>query len=279
MDPNINTVVVENWNQLIDELFSESWKSGIERYRSDYAFRGLSNRDYALRTSLARLGGEYHRLERHLLRNFMKYAHRDVVENDAVWNWLSVAQHHGLPTRLMDWTYSPFIAMHFATSNPFRYDHDGIIWCVDYVRAHQLLPPALKSLLEEEGSNTFTVQLLARGTDRLEEFDALAEQGFVVFFEPPSLDDRIVNQYALFSVISDPRRDLDDWLMRHPHLFKRVIIPAGLKWEVRDKLDQANVTERVLFPGVDGLCAWLRRHYSPRDTYLEEEDGNPGRRM
>jgi hypothetical protein len=58
---------------------------------------------------------------------------------------------------------------------------------------------------------------------------------------------------------------LDRWLETRPDLAHRIVVPAELKWEVRDKLDQANVTERVLFPGLDGIAAWLARHYSPRE--------------
>jgi hypothetical protein len=78
------------------------------------------------------------------------------------------------------------------------------------------------------------------------------------------LNERIVNQYSLFSLMSRPEARLDEWLESKPELARRVVIPAELKWEVRDKLDQSNVTERVLFPGLDGLSRWLARYYAPR---------------
>jgi hypothetical protein len=263
-DPRMTEIRVSDWNELNEQLYGNSFNPNIGRIRSTWAFRGVSSADYRLTTSLSRLGGEFAAMEHHLLRNFRKYARRSDVQTDSVWNWLAVAQHHGLPTRLLDWTFSPQVAMHFATARLREFERDAVIWAVDFVSAHALLPRPLREEMEAEAADVFTVEMLTRRAPSLEEFDGLDEEPFVLFFEPPSLDDRIVNQFALFSVMSSPEAHLEEWLVSHPELVRRIVIPAELKWEVRDKLDQANVTERVLFPGLDGLSAWLKRYYSPR---------------
>lgn len=257
----VREIRVTSWNELTDCLYDSSWQEELRRFRSPFAFRGISDTAHDLTTSLQRMGTRFEEVEAHLLRNFRKYASQHVMSRDSVWNWLAIAQHHGLPTRLLDWTYSPFVALHFATYNPDLADRDGAIWCVDHVKSHKLLPVPLRAVLDQEGSDVFTVELLDQVSPTLRAFDDLGEDDFIIFLEPPSLDARIINQFALFSVMSSPTVHLADWLDRNPDLAFKVIIPAALKWEVRDKLDQANVTERVLFPGLDGLSRWLRRYY------------------
>lgn len=251
-----------SWAHLQDILFHDTWDEGLQRYRSSYVYRGLNNVDYPLATSLMRLGSDYPRLERHLLRNFKKYAHRNAAPGDSIWNWLAVAQHHGLPTRLLDWTYSPYVALHFATANHEQYNTDGIIWAVNYVETNNFLPPQLTSVIQEEGSNAFTAEMLESVCKTIQAFDQLQEKPFTIFLEPPSLDERIVNQHALFSLMSGPNYRLDNWLQDYPQHYFKIIIPTDLKIEIRDKLDQANITERMLFPGLNGLSVWLKRHYS-----------------
>jgi hypothetical protein len=255
---------VNSWNELQDRLFTRSWQPDIQRFRSPFAYRGISESQHELETSLIRLGGNYWEMEQHLLRNFRKYALQQTVEHDSTWDWLSLAKHHGLPTRLLDWSFSPFVALHFATSNLERFDRDSVVWAVDFSAVHDHLPEAFRAELRREGSDVLTVEMLSKVAETLADFDALSDSVFCVFFEPPSLDDRIVNQFALFSLMSDPTANLSDWLKDFPDLSMRIIIPAELKWEIRDKLDQANITERVLFPGLDGLSSWLKRQYSPR---------------
>jgi hypothetical protein len=256
---------VTTWLDILDELYKDSWNQDLRRFRSPFAFRGLGRSDHTLASSLVRLAhgrADVRRLELALLRNFRKYAHKEGETTDSIWDWLALGQHRGLPTRLLDWTYSPLVALHFATENPAEFVEDGVVWCVNFVRANRLIPRKLKRLLDDEGSETVTVEML-NAFPTLKAFDASAARPFVVFLEPPALDARIMNQLALFSLMSSPAARLDDWLATHPEVCRRVRIPASLKWEIRDKLDQANVNERVLFPGLDGLSRWLTRYYMP----------------
>ena len=255
---------IHSWNELQDQLYRDSWRPEINRFRSPYVFRGIGDASHSLITTLMQLEGSFAEMEPHLLRNFRKYAHREFVERDTVWHWLSLAQHHGLPTRLLDWSISPFVAAHFATANTDRYDRDGAIWMVNANKVQEVLPDSLRAQLQEEGADYATVEMLNRVVPTLADLDALAPPDFVVFFEPPSMDDRIVNQFALFSVMPNPAAVLDRWLEGHPELWFKIILPAEMKWEIRDTLDQATITERVLFPGLDGLSSWQKRYYTPR---------------
>jgi hypothetical protein len=257
-------VRIESWIELQEALFADTWRSSITRFRSTFVFRGVPKISHGLETSLQTGGFEAY--EKHLLTSFRKYALRNAVHGDFLWNWLSLAKHHGLPTRLLDWTYSPYVAMHFATHNFKDFDVDGAIWCVDYRNANELLPKPLRNVLDIEDANIFTTDMLNRVATSLGEYDRLGvKHDFVTFFEPPSLDERIVNQFALFSLPSSATLSLQDLLQRREAMYRRIIIPAKLKWEVRDKLDQANITERVLFPGLDGLSQWLKRYFTTRE--------------
>lgn len=257
-------ITVASWRELDDALFAGSWNPELRRFRSQSAFRGVGRHGLDLGAGLIRVGGDIEAKERHLVRNFRKYARRSFVGDDSVWNWLALAQHHGLPTRLLDWSYSPYIALHFATADMGAMDLDGQIWVVDLRVVNGVLPEALGELLESEGSFVFTGEMLSRVAGSLAELGRLSERPFALFLEPPSLTERIVNQAALFSLMSRPAARLDEWLKSHPEAWRRITLPADLKWEVRDRLDQINLTERVLFPGLDGLSDWLGRYYRER---------------
>src|ERR1043166_2604989 len=224
---------VNTWIELQEILFGGTCQPSIQRHRSRYVYRGAPSVAHGLDTSLQTGGFEAH--EKHLLTSFRKYAMRHAVHGDWVWNWLSLAKHHGLPTRLLDWTYSPYVAMHFATHDPRDFDQDGAIWCVDYRRTNELLPHKVRKLLQDDDANIFTTEMLNRVATTLEEFDRLGDD-FVLFFEPPSLDERIVNQFALFSLPSSAKLSLEDLLHRRDAMYRRIVIPAALKWEIRDKL-------------------------------------------
>ncbi|MEW9550444.1 FRG domain-containing protein [Nonomuraea sp. NPDC050783] len=262
---------VTSWRELDDAIGEASRDDGATYAHSTMVFRGLSRSSYSHVSGLARLEGDYAALESHLLRNFRKYAHRQ-EPGATIWDWLALGQHHGLPTRLLDWTFSPLVALHFATASwP---EEDGLLVALDCAGAHRLLPVPLRKRLDEEGALVFTTEILAEFAPDLPCFDRLSEkEPFLAFFEPPSLDERVVNQSSVLSAFSDPGYQLGDWMAEHPDLWRAWCIPAEVKVEIRQRLDQANITERVLLPGLDGLAEWLRRYYSPGGIGRGKGDG------
>jgi len=221
----------------------------------------------SLKTSLQRIGRKPSEVEQYILRNFKKYAPINTIvgEYNNLWNWMAIGQHHGLPTRFLDWTFSPNVALHFMTEDLDFFDRDGVIWMIDFVEMRKLLPRCLQDRIFEKGYLTFTSLELSEhiGNSAREVMEFKEQFGnALMFMEPPSIDDRMVNQFALFSFMLDPDTDKLQWLQQHPRLYKKVIIPASLKWEIRDKLDQANITERIMYPGLDGILRWLKRWYS-----------------
>lgn len=267
---------VTTWEELNQELHCDAFDPAIDRFRFRDVFRGHPDaRNSHIVSSLLQLEHPLEKtrdIEKYILRSFRKYAHTAATTGiTSIWHWLSLAQHHGLPTRLIDWTYSPYVALHFAVGALPDMSTDGLLWRVSFYKVHETLPKPLKTELTSEGFNLFSVENLDNVAKTLPEFDRLSRDTFAVFFEPPSLDERIVNQYALFAVMSDPTISFDSWLEQQPDTYIRIRFPGALKWEIRDRLDSFNITERVLFPGLDGLCIWLKRWYSPSHLSRNEE--------
>ena len=80
-------------------------------------------------------------------------------------------------------------------------------------------------------------------------------------FEPPNVSPRIENQYALFSVMPRVRSELQSWLTKHKDVCWKVVIHKRLKKEIRERLLVMNVSERTIYPGLDGTSRWLAAWY------------------
>jgi hypothetical protein len=159
--------------------------------------------------------------------------------------------------------------LHFATASAAGANADGGVWCVNYPAVKDDLPSSLRDALQTDEADVFTPEVLGSVVRHLADLAPLAEEPYLVFVEPPSLDERIVNQYALYSLFSLNPTPLRAWLETHGRVARFVRIDRTAKQEIRDRLDQANITERVLLPGLDGLCTWLRRYYRQESASAE----------
>ena len=263
-------VIIHSFEQLQQEVFQGVWDSHVRRYRANRVYRGVADKQWGFLPSLNRICSHDLSLEKHILRSFKKYGFADLQQIPSFWQILAMAQQHGLPTRLLDWTYSPFVAAHFVTEDISMYDKDGAIWCASIKKINDHLPLSLQEMLTHEGGSIFSMEMMDNIGSDLGDLANFCEEPFALFFEPASTVDRIANQYALFSLTSDPYVLLNE-LPAVQNAFKKIIIPREVKLEIRDKLDYINISERMIFPGLDGICKWITRRYTDLSRYNPEK--------
>ena len=264
------TVYLETLESVLQIIADQEYNDHKKRHRSTFIYRGLSKSSFNLSTSLQRNCKHLHtKLESSILRNFTKYAvSEDPSLHRSVWKQMILGQHHGLPTRLLDWTYSPLTAMHFATTtnNLDKMDkYDCVIWKINIEEIHKLLPVKYRDALGEENAGIFTVEMLQKIAPDTETYDNDMNGSAMVIIEPPSIDPRIINQYSYFSVIPSNMEDIEAFLAENTTSTVKYVIKKELRWRIRDMLDQLNINERIVYPGLDGLTQWLTRHYYVKD--------------
>ena len=266
--PHFTEVIIHSLGEFVDCVTPTQPDPISGRRRDSGVYRGAPHASAPILTSLDRLGGSHppHSkadLEEHILRNYIRYSRPHVTRTTANdWEELFSAQHHGVPTRLLDWSYSPLVAAFFATRPSRVEEHDRAVWRLDWQVLHRafnlpslaLMPRDLDSILGE-GRHASPWDFFKRKSP---------EKAFAFLVEPPSLDQRIVAQAAVFTIATDKQHSFDEFLELQGlgNALTKYIIPADVVALIRDQLDLVGADERRLFPDLDGVAAAIRRYYA-----------------
>ena len=262
----IHEIRITRIEDLMPLLSEQEYRPELGRNRSSFLYRGMPDSSYRMVTSLSRCcKGLQKTLEPAILNNFAKYAVReDMTVVQSVWFQMISGQHNGLPTRLMDWIHSSLVALHFAMTedNLAEMDaHDCVVWRIDMNEQTSHLPEKYRLAVGREQTTLFSVDMLSKLARSLEEYDEDMGDRSMVIIEPPSTNNRIIMQYSFFAVIPTGMKDIETFLDHHTENTVKYVIDRSLRWRVRDMLDSLNISERLLYPGLDGLSKWIARHY------------------
>jgi hypothetical protein len=225
-------IQINNWPEFVDCVSAHPYRT--------WAFRGQGDSRWPLSSSLYRYlcaylpdKAEWERREEHILRAFMRKAHlllERVPEADNTFEWLGLMQHHGAPTRLIDFTWSPYVAAFFALE---RAAEEAAVWA--------LHPARMKNITSAPN--------LPFGSGSKAE---------LWYGEPFILSRRLVAQQGTFIIASSLDEPIDELIksLKGPEdiLVKFVLPVAQTRAEGMRSLYRMNITQATLFPGLDGLA-------------------------
>ena len=233
---------VSSFLALIEELKAAEVKSGN---KADFIFRGQRS-GLPLLPKLARLvpkGPKVLETEQRMLDEFKRQMLPFTqVGRDDIWAVLAIAQHHGLPTRLLDWSYSALAALWFCVKDGPKQNCDGksssgVVWVFKTDKAD-----------------------FVADTDDEDPFKLSKTR----IFRPPFVSQRIMAQGGLFTCHKRLSGDIFIPLERNAAFKSRLVkvtIPPQKFFVIRDQLWASGVTSAVLFPDLDGLAAHLQVRY------------------
>lgn len=118
-------------------------------------------------------------------------------------------------------------------------------------------------MLNEENATSFTIEMLKKLELTIDKYNSDMNGSSLVFLEPPAIDIRIVNQFSHLAILPNGLDPFDKFLanLDIEHVAYKFIIPEDKIQYFRKQLDRMNITERVLFSGLDGLASYLKRRY------------------
>lgn len=253
------------------EVRVHSWAefNGYIAGRDGWAFRGQSDASWPLLSALPRRllhidvpPAQWRQREERATRIFRRKAHvyfadRAVLDDDL--RCLAIMQHHGAPTRLLDFTKSPFVAAFFALEQA---PGDAAVYALNTPWIWAAGPDFDRSLTRD--------QIDPRIPGNFERYFAVNRLPVVWFGEPMEMDRRLVAQSGLLVVPGVLEQPLDVLLNEYARgqvLVERVLIGREVRSEVMHELYRMNITQATLFPDLEGLARSI--------VYELEEDWPP----
>jgi len=222
----------------VNDFLSEIADIHIQEERGKWVFRGHSNSDFELIASVGRAKkypfDTHKEYEQHLFDMFCREAHyflSDIPFNKL--DWLSVAQHHGLPTRLLDFSYNPLVALFFAVELDINKDKDAEV-------------------------------IALKISDKANKDDDPFQINTPKKYYPNIVSPRIRAQEGLFIVIPEPEKELTKQLSKEKE--KKFIIDKDFKEKIKYELFRLGIHKSSLYPDIDGLTDRIKYQNSVKPS-------------